>query len=101
VHALTNSIAENGDRGLYATRTQIDVAFLGEEKVTVAAGQFPARKFALRWHPDWPPAHLWVRQADCVFLKLTWSQIDSWYELAELRERNRGLCTPGSEITHS
>lgn len=101
VHAVTNSTAENGDRGLYATRVCIDVAYLGEDTVTVAAGRFPARKFGLRWHPDRPPAHLWVRQADCVFLKLTWSQISNWYELVALRERDTEPARSASTLTDS
>lgn len=101
VHAVTNSTAENGDRGLYATRVGIDVAYLGEDEVTVAAGRFPARKFGLRWHPDWPAAHLWVRREDCVFLRLTWSQIGNWYELVELRERETLAGAADSAITHS
>lgn len=86
VRALTNSVAESGDQGLYAVPVSIDVACLGEEALEVAAGTFTAEKFALRWSPDWPPAHLWVRRGSALFLKLTWSQISNWYELVELHE---------------
>lgn len=101
VRALTNSIAENGDRGHYATPVSIEVAFLGEENLDVAAGGFRARKFALRWSPDWPPAHIWVRREDCIFLKLTWSQISNWYELVELHERAKAPARSDSSIPHS
>ncbi|WP_317928564.1 hypothetical protein [Halioxenophilus sp. WMMB6] len=87
VNSLTNSISENGDGGLMATGLVIEVAFLGMETVTVTAGSFNARKLALRWHRDWPPATLWVREGDALFLKMTWSQVDYWYELVSLVER--------------
>ncbi|MBU2879004.1 MULTISPECIES: hypothetical protein [Aliiglaciecola] len=88
VHGLTNSLSENGDQGLTATPVTIEVAYLGNQKLTVAAGQFDARKYALRWQPDWPPAYVWVKEGDYIFLKMTWQKIDNWYELIELTERN-------------
>lgn len=87
VHGITNSISPNGDVGLDGVPVAIDVAFVGHERVVVAAGCFEARRYALRWSPEWPPADLWVRRHDCVFLKMRWSLIDNWYELAELDER--------------
>ncbi|MEP4892323.1 MAG: hypothetical protein ABJV04_20090 [Aliiglaciecola sp.] len=87
VHGLTNSISENGDQGLTAAEVQIEVAYLGNETITVTAGQFEARKYALRWQPDWPPAYVWVKEGDYIFLKMTWDKIDNWYELVELTER--------------
>lgn len=86
VHGLTNSISENGDQDLRATPVDIEVAWLGHEPLVVTAGQFHARKLALRWRPDWPPAYVWVREEDCLFLKMTWEQVDTWYELTELAE---------------
>lgn len=87
VRGLTNSVSENGDQDLFATPVSIEVASLGRESITVRAGRFSARKYALRWKPDWPPAYVWVREEDCVFLKLTWEQAPNYYELAELEER--------------
>jgi hypothetical protein len=84
---LTNSKSANGEIGLYAMPTHIDVAFIGHETIDVAAGRFEARRFALRWSPDWPPADVWVRRQDCVFLLLRWEMIEDWFELAELTER--------------
>ncbi|TXS92029.1 hypothetical protein FV139_14990 [Parahaliea maris] len=86
VRGLTNSISENGDEDLRATPVNIEVAWLGHELLEVAAGAFAARKLALRWHPDWPPAYIWVREDDCLFLKMTWEQVNTWYELVELSE---------------
>jgi hypothetical protein len=85
-HGLTNSKSANGEIGLYAMPTHIDVAFIGYETITVAAGQFDARRFALRWAPDWPPADVWVRRHDCVFLLLRWSMIEDWFELTDFTE---------------
>ena len=87
VQGITNSISPNGDVGLEGVPVAIDVAFVGHEPVIVAAGRFEARRYALRWSPDWPPADVWVRKHDCVFLKMQWSLIDNWYELSELVER--------------
>jgi hypothetical protein len=86
IPALTNSTAPNGDEGLTGTPISIDVAFIGPESVTVTAGHFAARRYALRWRADWPAADLWVRADDGVFLLMRWSMIDEWYELAELRK---------------
>lgn len=87
IAGVTNSISPDGDQGLSAIPVTIDVAFVGYEEVVVAAGSFAARRYALRWHPDWPPADLWVRRDDCVFLKMRWSLIETWYELTDLQER--------------
>jgi len=87
VQGITNSISPNGDIGLDGVPVAIDVAFIGYESIVVAAGRFEARRYALRWSPEWPPADVWVRKHDCVFLKMQWSLIDNWYELAELVER--------------
>ena len=87
VQGITNSISPNGDVGLDGVPVAIDVAFVGHEPIVVAAGRFEARRYALRWSPEWPPADVWVRAQDCVFLKMQWSLIDNWYELAELDER--------------
>ncbi|MFK7829048.1 MAG: hypothetical protein AB8B57_04640 [Congregibacter sp.] len=84
IKGITNSLSENGDNGLTAMPVDIDVAYLGNESLTVAAGRFNARKYALRWQPDWPPAYVWVKEEDAVFLKMTWEKIDNWYELTSL-----------------
>ena len=82
---ITNSLSPNGEQGLIAIPSVIDVAYLGDESVTVSAGQFDARHYALRWRPDWPPADLWVHGSSALFLRLTWTMIDSRYELMEVR----------------
>ncbi|MET0247728.1 MAG: hypothetical protein ABW182_13340 [Sphingomonas sp.] len=84
IAAVTNSISPNGDEALGQQAMTIDVAYLGREPVTVAAGAFSARHYALRWRADWPPADLWVREQDCVFLRMRWPLIDEWYELVEI-----------------
>jgi hypothetical protein len=84
-HGITNSKSPNGELGLIAEPTLIDVAYLGEARISVAAGDFDARHYALRWSPQWPPAQLWVHGPLALFLRLTWSLIDARYELNELR----------------
>ena len=54
INAVTNSISPNGDENLEAIAMTINVAFIGHEMVTVTAGTFAARRYALRWREDWP-----------------------------------------------
>jgi hypothetical protein len=86
IPCFTNSVSPNGDQDLYAIPTAIDVAYAGRETIDVAAGRFVADRFALRWKSDWPPADLWVRPADNIFLRMRWTMIENWYELAALEE---------------
>jgi hypothetical protein len=85
IESVTNSVSPNGDEAPGGTRLEIDVAYMGEESITVTAGTFQARRYALRWREDWPAADLWVRD-DNLFLLMRWSMIDTWYELTEWNE---------------
>lgn len=87
VAAVTNSISPNGDEAVGAQRMQIHVAYLGRENISVTAGTFTARHYALRWRDDWPPADLWVRQEDNLFLLMRWPMISTWYELDTWEEQ--------------
>lgn len=86
IACATNSISPDGDEAVGVRPVTIDVAYCGEEQLTVPAGSFAARRYALRWDPSWPPADLWVRRDDCVFLKMYWSHVDARYELVDLIE---------------
>jgi hypothetical protein len=85
IDGIANSLSPNGELGLIAMPTHIDVAYLGEERVRVPAGEFEARRYALRWNPAWPPADIWVHGPLALFLRLRWEMIDAHYELTELR----------------
>ncbi len=85
IHGITNSHSPNGELGLIAMPTHIDVAYLGEERVRVAAGEFEARRYAMRWNPAWPPADIWVHGPQALFLRLSWAMIGARYELTDLR----------------
>jgi hypothetical protein len=85
IDGIANSLSPNGELGLIAMPTHIDVAYQGEERVTVPAGEFEARHYALRWNPAWPPADIWVHGPLALFLRLSWGMIDARYELTELR----------------
>ncbi len=85
IEGIANSLSPNGELGLVAMPTQIDVAYCGEERVRVAAGEFEARHYALRWNPAWPPADIWVHGPQALFLRLSWELIGARYELTELR----------------
>ncbi|WP_044562171.1 hypothetical protein [Azospirillum sp. B4] len=84
VPSLTNSHSPDGEQDVGLHGLVISVTFRGHETVDVAAGRFAARRFALQWGPDWPPADLWVREEDCLFLCMRWSMTPRWYELASL-----------------
>lgn len=86
VAAITNSISPNGDEAIGACPVRIDVAYIGTCDISVVAGDFVARHYQLRWSDDWPPADLWVRQDDCLFLAMRWSHVATTYELAAFTE---------------
>lgn len=85
IEGITNSHSPNGDEGLIGVQVAIDAAFVGRETVTVRAGTFETRRYALRWHPDWPAADLWVREEDALFVRMAWDMVAAEYELASLR----------------
>jgi hypothetical protein len=91
IDSVTNSISPNGDENPGLHRLGIDVCYDGRENIQVTAGDFAADHFRLRWHADWPPAELWVRASDGVFLMMRWSMIDTWYELTEVSEKDAVL----------
>jgi hypothetical protein len=86
IEAVTNSVSPNGDEAVGASRLSIEVAYMGAEDIAVAAGRFVARRYQLRWRYDWPPADLWVRATDCLFLAMRWSHVPTRYELASFAE---------------
>ncbi|NBC35003.1 hypothetical protein GTZ99_00345 [Novosphingobium sp. FSY-8] len=86
IAAITNSVSPNGDEAVGAQAITIDAAYVGAELVTVAAGTFAARRYALRWRADWPAADLWVRASDGVFLLMRWALTPAWFELAQVQE---------------
>jgi hypothetical protein len=81
IKALTNSISPNGDEAVGACPVRIDVAYMGPADVSVIAGDFAGRHYQLRWRDEWPPADLWVRREDCLFLAMRWSHVPTTYEL--------------------
>jgi len=85
VRGYTNSKSANGETGLLAYPSAIEVAFVGMETVQTAAGIFDGQHYQLRWQPQWPVADLWVNGDDGLFIRLTWDLNQSRYELTELR----------------
>ncbi|RVU06989.1 hypothetical protein EOE18_03255 [Novosphingobium umbonatum] len=86
IAAVTNSISPNGEQDLAAQAMQIDVAYMGQAAITVAAGAFEAWHYRLRWRRDWPPADLWVRAGDGLFLLMRWALVPAWFELTQWQE---------------
>jgi len=82
----TNSKSANGESGLLAYPSAIEVAYLGDETIRVEAGEFAGRHYQLRCQPQWPVANLWVNGDDALFLRLTWELNQSRYELTQLRK---------------
>ena len=85
VSGYTNSKSANGETGLLAYPSAIEVAYIGTETLSVAAGTFEGRHYQLCWQPQWPVANLWVNGDDALFLRLTWELNQSRYELTHLR----------------
>lgn len=85
VVGITNSHSPNGDEGLIAVPVTIDAAFAGHERITVRAGTFETRRYALRWHPDWPAADLWICDEDGLFVRMVWEMVAAEYELSQFR----------------
>lgn len=83
IESVTCSYSANGETELLALPISIGVTYVGEERLTVTAGMFDARRYALNWQPQWPPADLWVMGDECVFLKLDWSVSQMTPELTE------------------
>lgn len=81
IAAVTNSISPNGEEDLHMQAMEIAVAYMGETALDVAAGRFAAWHYRLRWRDDWPPADLWVRAGDGLFLMMRWAMVLAWFEL--------------------
>lgn len=62
----------------------LDVAYLGEEEVTVPAGSFRCRAFSAQLLGLEAPFRLWTWSDDYVIVKETWAQMPNTFELAEL-----------------
>lgn len=77
--SVTCSYDINGETSLVALPIAIGVTYVGPDEATVPAGTFAAERYALRWQPHWPVAHLWVLGEDAVFVRLCWefSGLDS------------------------
>lgn len=58
--------------------------YVGEGRITVPAGTFDTRHYRILLPDDRPPLDVWVTGPDRVFVKLTWTLLDSRYELTEL-----------------
>lgn len=85
VRGYTNSSSPNGETGLLAVPSAIEVAYVGSGSLEVAAGTFPAQHYQLRWQPQWPLADLWVSGEQALFLRLEWALNRSRYELTQLQ----------------
>ncbi|WP_157098812.1 hypothetical protein [Novosphingobium rosa] len=86
VQAVTNAIDPDGDGHGPAQAMVIEAALIEPCDLTVAAGSFAAWHYRLRWRDDWPPADLWVRQGDGLFLSMHWSLTGASYELVALHD---------------
>lgn len=86
----TNSSPEpDGGTGPNVGVVYKDLEYCGDERVTVAAGTFLARRMKI--HPlmnemaNWPPLEFWVAGTDFLMVKMRWDLLKSTYELVKLR----------------
>lgn len=84
INSITCSYSLHGEEGLLAFPIDIGVAYCGEERLTIAAGEFDAHKFHVRWRPEWTPASIWVWGEDYIFLKSMWEVSGLTCELTSL-----------------
>lgn len=85
LNCITCSFSVDGEQGLLAHPITIGVNYLGEEEVTVPAGTFMSKHYAINWQSRWVPADYWVYGDDCVFVKMYWSQFDRVNELTDYK----------------
>lgn len=90
IAAVTNSISPNGEEDPHMQAMEIAVAYIGPGEIDVAAGRFAAWHYRLRWREDWPPADLWVRAGDGLFLMMRWAMVEAWFELTHWHESPQG-----------
>jgi hypothetical protein len=84
VMIAANSLAHLGDEGLDVQLLQPLVAFVAEERIEVAAGQFDARRYTIRWSDTMPhKTDFWVTADDCLPLLSIVPTLGERYELAE------------------
>jgi hypothetical protein len=87
-HCTNSSPRPDGASGPMLGVVWKDLEYVGDERVTVAAGTFDARH--LRIHPRahgmaaWPPLEFWVAGGDFLLLRMRWNLLQSTYELVHL-----------------
>jgi hypothetical protein len=86
LNSITCSFSVNGETGMLAHPISIGVRYLGEEDVTVEAGTFGCRHYAINWQSRWAPADYWVHGDDFTFVKMYWSEFDRVNELTEYKQ---------------
>ena len=80
-----SSPAPDGGTGPMLSRSDLTIAYHGEESIAVPAGRFVAKHFAFIL-PEPHPANeeLWCIGSDFVPLKITYPIYGSTYELSEI-----------------
>lgn len=87
-HCTNSSPRPDGGSGPAIGVVFKDLEYLGDERVTVAAGSFIARHMKI--HPrapgmaHWPPLEFWVTGEDHLLLRMRWDLLESSYELVEI-----------------
>jgi hypothetical protein len=88
---LTSSPLANGGSGPMIGNTttmtpesgKMDVQYLGDEEITVAAGTFKCSRYMLN-PGKIPRFEMWVHGPDFLMVQLRWDRRKKWYRLAEL-----------------
>lgn len=84
VMIAANSLAHLGDEGLDVQLLKPLVAFVGEERIEVAAGSFDARRYTIRWSETMPhKTDFWVTADDCLPLLTIVPALGERYEMVE------------------
>ncbi len=81
---ITSKLPNGGD-GPTVILAEHRHRYVGEEQITVPAGQFQCRHYQFLFD-DWPAIDYWVHGPDYLMVKCRWDLLRQSYILTELRE---------------
>lgn len=84
-HQVAMSMAANGATGPLLSVYAVTIRYIGEERLTVPAGTFDTRHFAILF-PGYPPLDCWVMAGDYTFVRQYWSHLKGVYELVSFEK---------------
>ena len=82
---LHSSPEPDGSTGPMLGRWEFGVEYVGEERISVPAGEFDTLHYRFNLENyGWPPEDIWVLPGSRQFVKIPWDVLKTTYVLAEL-----------------